>query len=452
MSSLKKLAIRGTVWTLIGYGASQVLRFGSNLILTRLLVPDMFGLMSLVSVFIMGLRLFSDLGIGPSIIQNKRGDDPNFLNTAWTLQIIRGFVLWLVCLLLAWPIANLYSEPRLLWLLPFVGLTTILDGFKSTTVFTLNRQIALGKLTMFELTIQVISLTVTVVWAWFDQTIWALVGGGLISSFIQMVWSHRLIAGSPNRLQWDQEAIKELFSFGRWIFISTIMTFLAGQVDKLILAKLLSFKTFGVYNIAFTLADIPRQIIIKIGRSVIFPVISKQADLPRQTLQTKILEKRWLILIGAAILLIIPVGFGDLFIRLLYDQRYADASWMMPILSLGLWHTLLYSSMSPALLAIGKPLYVSFGNFFTFLTISIGLPLAYSFQGLPGALILLALSDLSLYGAVTYGLWREGLSCVEQDLKATGVFLGLLALVLLSRHQLGFGLPIDAILYSSSSH
>ena len=446
MSSLQKLAIRGTVWTITGYGASQVLRFGSNLILTRLLVPDMFGLMSLVSVFVIGLHLFSDLGIGPSIIQNKRGDDPEFLNTAWTLQIIRGFVLWFVCLLLTWPVANLYSEPRLLWLLPIVGLTTIFDGLKSTTIYTLNRQIALGKLTMFELAIQVISLSVMVIWAWLGHTIWALVGGGLVSSFIQMIWSHRLIFGTPNRLRWERDAINELLSFGKWIFLSTIMTFLAGQADKLILAKLVSFKTLGVYNIAFTLADIPRQIIIKIGSSVIFPVISKQADIPRKMLQTKILGKRWLILMGAAILLTIPVSFGDLFIGLLYDKRYADATWMMPILSIGLWHTLLYSSMSPSLLAIGKPLYASFGNFFTFLTVSIGLPVVYYFQGLPGALILLALSDLPLYGAVTYGLWREGLSCVEQDLKATGLFLGLLALVLLSRYQLGLGLPINGIL------
>lgn len=84
MSSLKKLAIRGMVWTVAGYGASQILRLGSNLILTRLLFPELFGLMTLVNIFITGLHLFSDIGVGPSIIQNKRGDDPVFLNTAWT--------------------------------------------------------------------------------------------------------------------------------------------------------------------------------------------------------------------------------------------------------------------------------------------------------------------------------------------------------------------------------
>jgi O-antigen/teichoic acid export membrane protein len=112
MSSIKKLAIRGAVWTIASYGTSQILRFGSNLILTRLLIPDVFGLMALVYVFISGLHLFSDIGIGTSIIQNKRGDDPVFLNTAWTMQVIRGVGLWICSLLIAWPVAAFYAKPN----------------------------------------------------------------------------------------------------------------------------------------------------------------------------------------------------------------------------------------------------------------------------------------------------------------------------------------------------
>src|SRR4028119_542476 len=132
MSSIKKLAIHGAVWTIASYGTSQILRFGSNLILTRLLIPDVFGLMALVYVFISGLHLFSDLGIGVSVIQNKRGDDPVFLNTAWTLQVVRGGFLWVCSLLIAWPVSHFYEERQLLWLIPVVALTTVISGFNST--------------------------------------------------------------------------------------------------------------------------------------------------------------------------------------------------------------------------------------------------------------------------------------------------------------------------------
>jgi hypothetical protein len=96
-SSLKKKAIRGTAWTLFGYGGSQALRLVSNLILTRLLVPEVFGLMALVQTFQIGLTLFSDIGIAPSIIQNKRGEDPTFFQ--YCLDIAgNSWFLDLVCL------------------------------------------------------------------------------------------------------------------------------------------------------------------------------------------------------------------------------------------------------------------------------------------------------------------------------------------------------------------
>ena len=100
-SSIKKQAVRGTVWTIVGYGGSQGLRFVGNLILTRLLMPELFGLMALVNTFRIGLSLFSDIGIDPSIIRSQRSSDPDFLNTAWTLQMLRGCWIWLGCWLIA---------------------------------------------------------------------------------------------------------------------------------------------------------------------------------------------------------------------------------------------------------------------------------------------------------------------------------------------------------------
>ncbi len=443
--TLKKLAIRGAVWTLIGYGLSKGLRLGANLILTRLLVPEMFGLMALVNVFIMGLTLFSDIGIGPSIIQHKRGDDPDFLNTAWTLQIIRGLGLWLCCLIIAWPMARFYDEQQLIWLIPIVGFSTVINGFNSTSLFTLKRKISLGKLTVFELGIQLICLSVMLVWAWFDRTIWALIVGNFVSALLKMVISHRLVPETHNRLAWEQKAIADLFLFGRWIFASTAMTFLAAQTDRLILGKLLSFQLLGVYNIAFILADLPKMVMNKIGTQVIFPVISRQAALPRASLRTKVVQKRRLILIAATPLLAILVGFGDLLIFGLYDERYQDAAWMLPILALGIWPNLLTITMSPSLLAIGKPLYAACGNFLKFGYMVIGLPIGFSLLGVAGAVIVVAFNDLPFYAAVSYGLWREKLTAHAQDIQLTALLMGLITLIFVGRHLFGLGLTLPEI-------
>ena len=445
MSTLKKLAIRGAIWTIAGYGTNQILRFGSNLILTRLLVPEFFGLMALVNTLRIGIELFSDLGIPQSIVNNKRGDEPAFLNTAWTLQIIRGFVLWLFCLLITLPAAKFYNDHRLLWLIPIVGLCSIFDALSSTTIHTLHRRMELGKYSLFELIVQVLTLSTLIIWAWLSPSIWALGFGAVAGAIYRMVGSYWLIPGYSNRLAWDRQAVKDILSFGRWMFVATSVMFLNDQADRLILAKLLSFQMLGVYTVAYSLAGIPREIVKQLSHRVIFPVISTQLDLPRSSLRAKILRQRRLMLIGFAILLAVLVTVGDLVIAILYDKRYTEATWMMPILCGGIWFSVLFYTISPALLAIGKPLYSAQSNLAGFVMIGLGLPLAFFRFGTLGAIIVIALSDMPLYIVNLYGLGREKLSCIAQDIQSTAFFIGILTLLLLIRNYLGFGLPIHAI-------
>ncbi len=445
-ATLKKRAIAGTVWTVFGYGTGQTLRLGSNLILTRLLVPELFGLMALVNVFIMGLNLFSDIGIVPSIMQNKRGEDPAFLNTAWTIQIIRGFILWLGCVAISYPVAQFYEEPRLQWLLPIVGLNSIVAGFNSTNVATLQRQMEVGKVIRFELGVQIITLTVIVTWAWFSPSIWALVAGTLTSAIAELIWSHRLSSKFSNRFAWDKEAVKELSSFGRWIFLSTAMTFLASEIDRLMLGKLFTLEMLSFYIIAFTFADVPRQIVSKVSFQVLYPAIVKYASLPRKQLRRKIIEQRWLILLGQAVALTMMVGFGDFLITLLYDERYEPATWILPILALGLWPLMLSITSDKALFAIGRPNFVAWGNLLKFIYMAIALPLAFQLHGVLGAVIVIAFNDLPFYSLTAYGLYRQKLSTFKQDILATLVLFSLLGLVLTARYIWGFGLPIDRVL------
>ena len=79
------------------------------------------GVMALVSVVLVGLAMFSDMGIGPAISQHPKGDEPAFLDTAFTLDAARGVVLWLLTCAMAWPAAQLYAAPELLQLLPAAG-------------------------------------------------------------------------------------------------------------------------------------------------------------------------------------------------------------------------------------------------------------------------------------------------------------------------------------------
>lgn len=446
MATLKKRAFQGAAWSFMGYGGSQVLRLGSNLILTRLLFPELFGLMALINTMITGLRLFSDIGIGPNIIQSKRGDDQTFLNTAWTVQVIRGTGIWLVSLIAAWPLSHFYNQPELRWLIPIVAFTTVIEGFGSTAQFSLQRNLSFGKLEIFDLVVQFIASLVMIGWALVNPTIWALVVGTIISSTFKAIRSYWLIPGTTHRLMWEQQAVQELITFGRWIFISTIMFFLASQSDRLILGKLLPLSLLGMYSIALMLADVPRLILGRISNRVLFPILSKRVDLPRKTLREKILKLRRFMLLGIAALIIMIAVSGDFIINVLYDDRYKQAEWMLPILALGIWPNILAATISPTLLAMGKPFYAATGNFLKVAYMIICIPLAFSLFGVLGAVVVVAFNDLPFYLSVLYGCWREKLLFLAQDFKATVFMVASLMIVLAIRYQLGFGWPLQTII------
>jgi O-antigen/teichoic acid export membrane protein len=444
-SALKQRAISGVFWSVGIYGIATLIRLGSSLIMTRLLFPELFGLMNLVYIFIVGVHLFSDVGSGPTIIRSERGDDPELLNNVWTIQVIRGCLLWLGCLALAVPAAHFYGEPKIAWLLPIAGLTCISGGLHSTSGFTLTRQMDFGKMSRFELQNQIIGTGLLITLAWFNRNIWTLVIGYVLSDVIQTVRSHFLIPNYRNRFAWNWSIVKEMSTFGRWILLSTMLTFLAGQVDRMLMGKVVSWQFLGIYGVVLAISEMPRSIIERVAAQVIFPAVSQLIDLPRLILRQKLLYNRRTVLRAMALGLALLVCFGDVLVAIMYDQRYTSGSWMLPLLALGIWPNVLFQTLYPMLLAVRKPQYQTWGNVGKFLFTGIGIPLAFSQLGEVGVILVMALNDLPLYGAIAYGLWREQMTSVQQDIGMSALFLSVLAAFLSLRYLIGFGLPIDRL-------
>ena len=435
--SLKQLTLQGTAWTLAGFGTSQMIRLVGNLLLTRLLFPELFGFMALANIFVGALNLLSDFGIGVSIVQNERGLEPEFLNTAWTLQVLRGAILWLASFALAIPLAQFYGDPRLQAVIPFVALSAVLGGFNATSLYVLQRELKLRSLTLLELGSQVSAMIVMLVWAWLSPGVWALVAGGIVAAIVELVGSHRLRAGPRNRFAWDRSALRQLIHFGKWIFLGTAIMFLAEQIDRLILGKIISLELLGIYGIALVFAEVPRQVTLAISGRVLFPALSRLRDLPRHELRERILHNRRLIVFVLAAGVALFASFGDVLIRTLYDLRYWQAAWMLPLLALGLWPRVLCNTIEPSLFAIGMPKYSSLGQLARFVFTLSGILLGFAWFGLVGALAAVALNDLAYYMIINIGLWRQGLSGLKQDFQATALFAAVILLLLWSRTLAG---------------
>lgn len=405
-NSLRSLTLRGTAITLGGTAGQQLLRLLSNLILTRLLFPEAFGLMALIQTFTSGLQLFSDLGLRPSIIQNKRGEDPDFLNTAWTLQIIRGAVLWLVACLLAWPLSVFYDNEQILWMLPVVGLGALIQGFSTTKGIVASRNLQLGLMTTIGVISQVVGLVAMIGLAWIWPSVWALAIGGLASSLFGTWAGHRFLPGIRNRLHWDPAAAHDLLHFGRFILISTIATFFGSQGDRLFLGQVVSLADLGIYNIAFFLSVFPSMLGDMVANQILFPLYRKLPPSQNLKSQQKIRRARNLLtggliaMYGLLALVSVPL------IELLYDQRYAAAGPMLVILALMQFPGALVVGNSMLLLAEGN------SRDFSKLTIIRGvlnmiyLIGAFWLFGILGVLLAPGLKSMTLYPLQQYYVAR----------------------------------------------
>ncbi|HTU61422.1 MAG TPA: oligosaccharide flippase family protein, partial [Polyangiales bacterium] len=232
---LTKRLVRGSAFEFAGYGSAQLIRLISNLVLTRLLFPEAFGLAALVNILNHALAMLSDVGLPSMIIQSEHGDDQRFLNTAFTWQAGRSVVLWVIACAFAYPMSLIYDEPELLGLIPFGSLAIIILGLRSTAYYTKRRQLDVLPLMVIDVLAQVASVIAMIVWAEFDRSVWALLGGSIANAIVAVAGSHMLKVGYRNRFEWDKGHARSMMAFGKWVAGSSFLTFVSQQGDRLLL-------------------------------------------------------------------------------------------------------------------------------------------------------------------------------------------------------------------------
>ncbi|WP_270732582.1 oligosaccharide flippase family protein [Shimia sp. Alg240-R146] len=401
-SSLAARAFRSGGLTIIGYGGSQALRLASNLILTRLLFPEAFGVMSLVWVFLQGLSNLSDMGVTQSILQSKRGEDRAFLDTAWTIQVIRGLLLLVVTWALAAPAAAFYDAPELADILPVVGVTLLIMGLFPTKRDSANRNLVLGRITAIDLSAQVLGLVVGVAVAWITGSVWALVANAVTTVFMQLIFYQIFLPGALNKPRWERPAARELIGFGKWIFVSTAAGFLLSQGDKIVLGKYLSLGALGVYNIGFFLASFPLLLGGMVTRRIMIPIYREKPPQESAANRANLHRLRMMLSAGLFGLLTGFAVLGVWLVGVLYDPRYALAGGVVVLLAVMQIPQIIALTYDHAALAAGD----SRGFFVLASTraalMIAGLILGASAHGLIGALVGQGVAMVLAYPAVIW--------------------------------------------------
>jgi len=433
---------RATFFSVSAFGFSQILRIASSLIMTRVLAPEMFGIMALVLAIQIMMALISDFGIRQIVIQSPRGNEPELLNTAWTIEILRSVAVWLICLAISVGLfaadqlgllspGSTWGAPDLPMVLAALTLTTVIHGFRSTKLMTAVRRMQLGKPSVIEVVSQISGLAVMIGYGLAYATIWALVVGAVASALVTVILSHTWLKGPTNRFCWDRSAISELYITGRWMMLSSIIQAFSTNIDRFLLAGVVSPVFLGLYSLALNLVLLVEILGGKLITDVAFPSLCEAAREDREGFSTHVFKARLPIDLGYLIASGLMFAAATSLVDLLYDDRYLEAGSILQILSLSLFFAR-YGIYPFAYLALGEAHLLAAVNFIRIIFSVILILGCYFAFGSYGAIFAIAMSGLSVMLSVFWLNRRFGLNNFAYELVVlpawvVGYGLGLIA-------------------------
>ncbi len=424
---MNKKILHGSFIVIFVYGASQLLRLSSNLIITRILDPEMFGIVGLITVIMTGLIMFTDVGLNSAIIRSPHGLNKDFLNTAWSVQVVRGWLIFLILSLIAaalWMInrtypgflQGVYQEPMLPLYMVVVSLSAIISGYCAMSPAIAIRNSAIGRLQFIELASQFIGAVFMILYAWKYKTIWALVFTPIIISFSKTILI-QYVFKDTHRFEVKKKHFEEIQRYGKWILLSSLLTFLSNQGDRLLFGYYLTPQILGFYTIAFFLTTAFIDIIKRLSQNILFPLFCRVKNDDHTQIYPVYYKYR---LIFDAIAGTIT-GFlfitGPYWVNLLYDNRYAESGIFLSILSMSILGHSISSVGLECLSAIGQTKISAKIMFIRSFLLILGIPVVFTFLDLHAVIFYIAIIVYLSLPILYHELAKNNLFNFKQEIR-----------------------------------
>ena len=348
----------------IGTVADKGLAFVGKMILARLLVPDELGLMVLILSLTAIFEAFTEVGIKQSVIQNKNGARPEYLNTAWWFQCGRGIGLYAIAFLIAPWICRFYfsgraevlaihTSPELVTLVRVAFLSILFNGFVSPRAHVLEKEFRFGRAVFLLQGSAVLGTIITIILAFSMRNVWAVVIGFAAMSAMRSVFSFVLCPFQPN-FNFDRDSFRQLFKFARGLFGSPMLAYIASNIDVFVGGKMVAPSVLGMYGMALALAMIPRELFARIAAPVLLPSFAeKQNDkkvvcraVLKITAVTATLTIPWLVL---------AISCGKEILSIVYGSQFATISVAFGLMCIFVFITIQGIVLTLVFLAMGNP-------------------------------------------------------------------------------------------------
>ena len=382
MGNLRTAVFVGASWSIASRWGNRLVGFVNVAIVARLLAPQDFGLLAITMLVVGFVEIWFSLGVESAVIQ-KQEADRDIMDTAWTLRIIQGCLLGLALVLIAPMAATLMAEPRVTPLLRLIAIGIVVSAFNNIGTVNWQKQLNFRRDFLVGLGAKLISVTVTIILAWWLRNYWALAWGILSGYFLGFAISY---LAEPYRPRWCLTRWRDLLSFSQWTLLNSIIGYASFKIDEITVGRFLGSTSMGLYTVSSEVALMPTAELSAPINRVLFPAFAKLQSEPGR------LAAACLNAVGMVTCITIPAGIGLALVapeavELILGSKWGAAAPLVTILAFqGIVRAVIGPSY-PLLMAIGQPRAVAFSSI---LSIIIFIPLAVTALGTQAGILALA--------------------------------------------------------------
>lgn len=344
---------RGGAWVGVGSGLEQLSRLVRNMLLTRILAPEAFGLMAIVLALNAAFEAFTEVGVKEAVIQHPDGDTRTYLNGAWWFAFVRALFLYMIVFVSAPVVASIYEKPDLTSLLRFAFLGVLFNGTMSVNAYVAMKKLRFAKWVVLYHGGSLFGIATAIVLGYFMQNVWALVFGFVVEGCARWVLSY-IVAPFLPRLSFDKKHARDLLRYAKGMFGLPILTFVFLKADVFVVGKFFPMNDLGLYSMASSIAWMPFAFITMLFGRVMMPAFSeKQHDLTLINQWT--IKSTSLVLFFGMPMLVFLLFYGKYVLMVAYGQRYMSVATPLAIIFFTAMIRTCSVPIASVYLAIGKP-------------------------------------------------------------------------------------------------
>jgi O-antigen/teichoic acid export membrane protein len=350
---LRAKAMRGGAWLGLGSITAQVFRFSRNILLTRLLAPESFGVMAIVLSVSSMMDTFTEIGIKEAIIQNANGHEDGYVNSAWWLSFVRSLFIYGLVFIFAPQVASFYHNAALTSLMRIALLSVVFNGAMSPRAFVALKLMNFRKWTVIQYGSNIAGTLLTIGLTFVLRNVWALAIGFAAEYAVLCLASYILCPFRPS-YRINKDAARELLRFSKGVFGLSFLNLIFARTDIFVLGRMISADQLGIYTIATYLAQVPASFVMNWLAQILMPMFSLLKEDYARINDTLAKVTSAIVVLFMPALIFVALT-GHTLLSILYGSRYAAAYWPLVLAILVAFINIANGQITTVLYAAGKP-------------------------------------------------------------------------------------------------